>query len=470
MSDKNTPMKDEQPDDSDLITFGEAFNMLRMLRNMSRRELSNKAEVSVSMLVHMESGKSRPNADTLAKVLQALAVPDAAASLLLISTMGVRISRSRLQEAMEEHTLERDHIAFEKGREDATKVLEGLNIKERQVLAALITQLADDQKIKISRPQENTTTPTPEQDPPPAYRTPDERSFGFWLARYRKEVLRINRSELAELCGQTEYLIGALETVSVAPPKPLAEDVARNLGFASEDLADFVAFATDLLRIADTNYTPSLRELPPLESVYGSERKARNTLETHFDFPEAVRVPCQQYLLYFVEFLRDIGVDASAELREDAQGVLFAVTPKDKDEALDNIREALQIYLHLPTHANPITVITPETSIEVQKLSAQLGIFQSQLMLANASIQQQQMLIQQKDWMIQQQQGLIHQQRLSAEVLVQSLQQDTEQGDDGEPIIGDIVKVKQFDWQVIQIDLPTLLRRLKEQFGRKKLP
>jgi hypothetical protein len=35
---------------------------------------------------------------------------------------------------------------------------------------------------------------------------------------------------------------------------------------------------------------------------------------TFFDFPEPVKVPCQQYLLYFVQFLKDVGVEATAEL------------------------------------------------------------------------------------------------------------------------------------------------------------
>jgi DNA-binding response OmpR family regulator len=150
-----------------------------------------------------------------------------------------------------------------------------------------------------------------------------------------------------------------------------------------------------------------------------------DTVEMTFNFPEAVKIPCEQYLLYFIEFLKDIGIDATADLREDAGKVLFSVTPKDKDEALDNIREALEIYLRLPVNRNTTVVVSPETSIEVQKLSAQIHHLQGQLYLASAALQQKQLTIQQRDITIEHQQALIQQQIASGQVLVQALQRNT---------------------------------------------
>jgi len=197
-----------------------------------------------------------------------------------------------------------------------------------------------------------------------------------------------------------------------------------------------------------------------------TDSSSSGAVAMHFDFPETVKVPCEQYLLYFVEFLRDIGIDATADLREDAGQVLFAVTPKDKDDALDNIREALEIYLRLPMNRNTAVVISPETSIEVQRLSAQLGFLQSQFYLASATLQQKELAIQQRDVVIQQQQNLI----TSGQVFIQALQEETKQ-DDTESVIGNIVKVKKLDWErvPIEVDLPTLLRWMKEKLGRKGL-
>jgi hypothetical protein len=75
----------------------------------------------------------------------------------------------------------------------------------------------------------------------------------------------------------------------------------------------------------------------------------RDSLVTFFEFPQTVRTACQQYLLYFVQFLSDLGIDADAELKEDAQRILFSVTPRDDGEALERIQEALQVFLSIPS-------------------------------------------------------------------------------------------------------------------------
>jgi hypothetical protein len=56
----------------------------------------------------------------------------------------------------------------------------------------------------------------------------------------------------------------------------------------------------------------------------------------------------EQYLLYFVQFLEDLGIHATADLQEQARGVLLTVTPQDGREALERIREALDVYLQIP--------------------------------------------------------------------------------------------------------------------------
>jgi hypothetical protein len=68
-----------------------------------------------------------------------------------------------------------------------------------------------------------------------------------------------------------------------------------------------------------------------------------------FNFPAELKVSCEQYLLYFAKFLRDLGINATSNLKEEAGKVLFSVTPTDDVEALDKIREALAVYLNLPS-------------------------------------------------------------------------------------------------------------------------
>ena len=68
----------------------------------------------------------------------------------------------------------------------------------------------------------------------------------------------------------------------------------------------------------------------------------------------------------------------------------------------------------------------------------------------------------------QQQQSFIQQQLLSGHILIESMK-ETHEESDKEPVIGNIVFVKKFDWEFVELDLPTLLRRLKQYFSRKRL-
>ena len=70
------------------------------------------------------------------------------------------------------------------------------------------------------------------------------------------------------------------------------------------------------------------------------------SLATYFSFPEEVKSACEQYLLYFGEFLRDGGINASVEIKEEADRVLFSVTPRDSREALGRIRQILDSTLN----------------------------------------------------------------------------------------------------------------------------
>lgn len=187
-----------------------------------------------------------------------------------------------------------------------------------------------------------------------------------------------------------------------------------------------------------------------------------HTVERVFTFPEEVKIPCEQYLLYFVEFLRDIGIEANANLQDIAGRILFSVTPKDKDEALDNIREALNLYLGLVGSRTAMVPVSAEQDIEVQKLSAQLHHLHSQLHLAGA-------VLQQKDNSLQQQQILIQQQAEFAKVVLQALQKGNEES---EHLIGDVIKVKK--WSIdnipIELDLPEIIRRCRDVLRRRRLP
>ncbi|CAN5127934.1 hypothetical protein BH20ACI1_BH20ACI1_25750 [soil metagenome] len=135
-----------------------------------------------------------------------------------------------------------------------------------------------------------------------------------------------------------------------------------------------------------------------------------------FNFPQDLKVSCEQYLLFFIQFLRDLGINATSSLREEAGKVLFSVTPTDDIEGLDKIREALAIYLNLP--ASPIVYDDSFAAMRLQqqienlqhsqKMTArEIRAGERELLLAQTVIEQQDNVIRQKDTTIEQQNRII---------------------------------------------------------------
>ena len=65
-----------------------------------------------------------------------------------------------------------------------------------------------------------------------------------------------------------------------------------------------------------------------------------NSLGTLFSFPSHLKTASIQYLIYFGQFLSDLGIEAETEIKEEAHKTLFTVHPKDKAESLLNIKNA----------------------------------------------------------------------------------------------------------------------------------
>lgn len=173
-----------------------------------------------------------------------------------------------------------------------------------------------------------------------------------------------------------------------------------------------------------------------------------------FAFPDEVKVPCEQYLLYFVEFLKDVGINASAGIQESPGKVLFSVTPSESSEALEKIQMALDIYLQLPQSPISSHELDVKTDFQTQRLVSNIQHLQGQLALAGA-------IIQQKDFLINQQAVLIGQQSFSSAVLLKSMQNEES---DREEILGGLVSVKGYDIGFAEINVHTIVRKLKEYF------
>lgn len=168
-----------------------------------------------------------------------------------------------------------------------------------------------------------------------------------------------------------------------------------------ENLSKFLNECNDL-------YTTSIEKLETLET--------ESLIFTSFNFPEDIKIPCKQYLEYFARFLKDLGIKTTSSLKEEAGKVLFSVTPTDDAEALDKIREALAVYLKLPS--SPIVYDDSFAAMRLKQQvdnlqhaqrMAEMEVRSSQLALrvANQAIEHQDRIIQQKDTTIEQQNKII---------------------------------------------------------------
>jgi hypothetical protein len=179
----------------------------------------------------------------------------------------------------------------------------------------------------------------------------------------------------------------------------------------------------------------------------------KNSVTTFFSFPPAVKTACEQYLLYFVQFLEDLGIKANAEIKEDARRVLFSVTPADEKVALEQVRQALEIYLKLPGMPDFAAPAGQYRDLAVQQLQGNILHLQSQLTLARASMQVHEATIE-----------TLQLSNYQYRQLLSSGQKPKDKSNE-EPLIGDTVHVTKFEGKGVKIDLPLILKRLKRVFG-----
>lgn len=194
-----------------------------------------------------------------------------------------------------------------------------------------------------------------------------------------------------------------------------------------------------------------------LKTVENLESKNhKQSILTSFIFPEEIKTICEQYLLYFAQFLRDLGINATPNLKEEAGKVLFSVTPTDDIEALDKIREALEVYLRLPS--SPI--VSNSQEIAIQRLESQVEYFRSQIRLARAELQL-------KEATIQQQQVTIM--KLGENVLVDSMVKPVSENKTTEKVVKgvEVGKIEELEKYGVSIDLGELFRTMKDWFKKK---
>ena len=166
---------------------------------------------------------------------------------------------------------------------------------------------------------------------------------------------------------------------------------------------------------------------------------------------EEIRTPCEQYLMYFSQFLADLGINASSELSHDGSKTLFAVIPKDQNQALNVIADALASYLSLSTELDLYSQEIKNKDIALMQLESNVMHLKSQLLLANSVLEAKNSTIQSL--------------KLSNEQYIVSTPSPKVENE--ENLIGDLVKVKEYKGKLISVDTPKILKKLKRVFRQK---
>lgn len=176
--------------------------------------------------------------------------------------------------------------------------------------------------------------------------------------------------------------------------------------------------------------------------------KKENLISILFNFSDDTRTICSQYLIYFGKFMEDLGVDLNTSIEEKGNSVLLSVTPVDKDTAVSKIYDALRIYLEIPKYEY---TSTSEMTIQSNQLKANLLHLKSQILLSQSIIQSKNATIE----------SLYFTNHNLQQVIINSKEKIENENED---VIPGLVSVKKYEGNLLSVNLPELLRKIKNMF------
>jgi hypothetical protein len=175
-------------------------------------------------------------------------------------------------------------------------------------------------------------------------------------------------------------------------------------------------------------------------------------LVTFFNFPTEIAAASKQYLVYFAQFLADMGIEADTEITNDANKTLFKVIPKDKNESLQKIKEALDQYLAAPA-VKDFNATSTSQDVATLQWQANIDHLRSQVTLGKA-------IIAAKDAQIN---YLTKELEITYnnQIMIQLPESKSQTGED---IVGGLITVTQVEAPGFTLNLGEFVRKLKRKF------
>lgn len=183
-----------------------------------------------------------------------------------------------------------------------------------------------------------------------------------------------------------------------------------------------------------------------------------NRLLVNLNLKEEYRPAIIQYLSYFTEFLVGLGIKATSSLQQFGERTLFEVTPETKEEAIEKIYQALDIFLNLPEKTNNISIspiATIEAEVRTQQLLSVVEHLRSQLRLSQAlvSIKEQELSI------YRDQQS----ENLRSIIKMDVVEAGTENSE--LKLLGGIIKIQEYKGKFFNIDVPKIIKSVLSKTG-----
>ena len=202
----------------------------------------------------------------------------------------------------------------------------------------------------------------------------------------------------------------------------------------------------------------------PIKNIFKNAQnnllKSKVGFEVSFNFPPEIKVPCEQYLTYFSQFMIDLGIKVSSNLNHEGDKTLLSIIPEDKNEALGNIRDALIAFLALPSEVktSPVDIskdiAVAQLEFNITNLNSQLQLVQTTMMAYERTIQAQKLAIE----------ALQIRDECNTLNIISNQKQNE---DDIEPVFGKFLQVKEYDKNGVVVNYPEIVRSLKRTFIRK---
>ncbi len=109
-----------------------------------------------------------------------------------------------------------------------------------------------------------------------------------------------------------------------------------------------------------------------------------------FNLSEQYQSILKPYLQYFEEFLNDLCIESDVNVQRVGEDTILSVEPKNKDEALEKIADALKAYLCAPVMVESVSLEqTLQMQTELSKLYAQCKNLESQMIYKEITLKEQ---------------------------------------------------------------------------------